>query len=352
MERRTLLLLGAAAVASVGAALVLSPDATRQTAPDAPPGSLAFPGLTGQLREATRIEIRKHDASLILQRQLGANDAWVLPDRGNYPVRPEKVREMLVGLTELRLVEARTADPGQLDRLGVDDPLRPGSTGVLLRLLGPRDLVIAELVIGRRRVRTQGNVPETVYVRRPTEAQAWLAEGRLPVDADPQLWLDRDIANIAQDRVQRVAVHRVEAPELLLVRGEGPEAKLRLEAPAVLFPLDEVALDEVARSLEYLTFLDVRPEATAPGTALGEARFTMADGLAITVRPSRDEETLWIRLTAEGGDEAGARLQARWAGWAYQVGVWKEKAFVPRLDELRQREAPAAPEPAAGSPPR
>lgn len=346
MERRTLLLLGGAAVASVGAALLLAPDATR----DASPGALAFPGLAGQLREVTGIEVRRHDAGLVLQRQLGGTDAWVLPDRGNYPVRPEKLRELLVGLTELRLVEARTADPGQLDRLGVDDPLRPGATGVLLRLLGPRERVIAELVIGRRRVRTQGNVPETVYVRRPTEAQAWLAEGRLPVDADPQLWLDRDIANIAQDRVQRVTVRRPEAPELLLVRGEGPEAKLRLEAPPVLFPLDEVALDEVARSLEYLTFLDVRPEAAAPGIPLGEARFELADGLAITIRPTRDEETLWIRLAAEGGGEAGARLQARWAGWAYQVGVWKEKAFVPRLEELRQAE-PASPPP-PGNPPR
>ena len=38
---------------------------------------------------------------------------------------------------------------------------------------------IVELVTGRRRVRTQGDVPESIYVRRPAETQAWLAEGRL-----------------------------------------------------------------------------------------------------------------------------------------------------------------------------
>ena len=345
MERRTLLLLGGAAVVSVGAALVLTPESSRQR--EIAAGTLAFEGLAARLGEATRIEVRKPDATLVLLRQ---GEAWVLPDRGNYPVRAEKIRELLVGLTELRLVEPRTADPAQLDRLGVDDPARPGSTAVLLRVLGPQDRPIAELVVGRRRVRTQGNVPETVYVRRPAEAQAWLAEGRLAVDADPQLWVDRDIANIAQDRIRRVLVKRVGEPELVLGRGEEPEARLRVQAPANPPPVDEVALDEVARSFEYLTFLDVKPEGAVQGTALGEARFELADGMAVTVWPSREAETLWIRLRAEGSADAAA-LNARWTGWAYQLGIWKEKAFTPRLEELLEREAAPDPGPAPATAP-
>ena len=48
-------------------------------------------------------------------------------------------------------------------------------------------------------MRTQGNVPEEIYVRRPDDNQSWLAEGSLQADADPQLWLDRDIMNIGHD---------------------------------------------------------------------------------------------------------------------------------------------------------
>ena len=337
MQRRTLLLLGGGAIVTVGAALLLTPQALQEEV--APPAaSLAFPGLAPRLAEAQRIEIRKHDATLTLLRQ---GEAWVLPEKGNYPVRPERVRELLVGLTELRLVESRTADPGQHDRLGVDDPAHPGSTALLLRVLAAEDRPIAELVIGRRRVRTQGNVPESAYVRRPGESQAWLAEGRLPADADAQLWLDRDVANLAADRIRRVLVRRAGEPELLLVRGEEAEAKLRLEQPADPRPLDEVSLDEVARGFEFLTFLDVRPVAGMPGTALGESRFALIDGLAVTVAPSHDGETLWIRLAAEGpGSEP---LNERWRPWAYQVGVWKEKAFIPRLEDLLPRAAPPPP---------
>lgn len=346
MQRRTLLLLGGAAIASVGAALVLTPDAWRRPGSATPPASLAFKGLAARLAEARTIEVRKQDATLVLRRQ---GEDWVLPDRTNYPARPERVRELLVGLTELRLIEPRTADPAQHDRLGVEDPLREASTGVLLRVLDAQDAPLAELVIGRRRVRTQGGVPETAYVRRPAEAQAWLAEGRLPVDADPQLWVDRDIANIAQSRIGRVVVSRTDEPELVLGRAEGAEANLQVQQPPDAPPTDEVALDGVARALEYLSFLDVTAAAGTLGTALGETRFELAHGLAITVWPHKGPDTLWIRLQAEGGAEAAA-LNARWEGWAYQVGEWKEKAFAPRLAELLPRPADPDPAPPAAPP--
>src|SRR3954452_19676836 len=122
MNGRTLLLLGGAAAASVAAALLLTPKSVEKQAMSE--GGLAFPGLATTLQGAARIEIRKHDGTLVLVRQ---GDAWVLPEKGGYPVRAEKLREMLVGLTELRLTEARTADPGQHARLGVDDPGQKGS---------------------------------------------------------------------------------------------------------------------------------------------------------------------------------------------------------------------------------
>lgn len=348
MNRRTLAILGGAAAASVAAAVLLTPkQAERQ---EMAAGGLAFPGLAATLRSAARVEVSKHDGTLVLERR---GEAWVLPARGGYPVRAEKMREMLVGLTELRLAEARTADPGQHERLGVDDPQRAGSTALLLRVLDGSGAPLAELVLGRRRVRTQGNVPESIYVRRPAEAQAWLAEGRLAVDADPQLWLDRDIANLAQDRIRRVEVHRTGEPELALARPEEPEAKLRIERPVDAPGADEVGLDEIARAFEYLTFLEVRPGAEVPGESLGETRFGLTEGLTVTVWPYLHTGDVWIRLRAEGAGAEAARLNARWEGWAYQVGVWKLKAFAPRLDDLKPREAPAAtssPEPPPATP--
>lgn len=338
MRRRTLLMLGGAAAVTVAGVLLLTPERVEHATYPGAEGDLAFPGLAERLAGAQRIEVRRHDATLTLERR---GEAWVLPGKAGYPARPARVRELLVGLTELRLAERRTSDPGLLDRLGLDDPTRPGSTAVLLRVLDGNGAPLAELVVGRRRVRTQGNVPESAYVRRPEENQAWLAEGRLPVDADAQLWLERDIANLPANRVLRLEVQRPDGPPLVLARAEGPESRLAIAVPEEAPPADEVALDEVSRAFEYLTFLDVRAEAEIPGEALGQGRFTLTDDLVVTVFPHREGDALWIRLRAEQGAEAEA-LNERWSGWAYQVGTWKEKAFVPRLEELREREAPAA----------
>ncbi len=349
MNRRNLLLLGSAAAVAVGGAIVLTPDSTEPPASSTTP--LAFPGLAARLANAAVIEVKRHDGTLVVRRE--AQDRWVLPAKADHPVRPEKVREILVGLTELRLTEQRTANPEMLERLGLDDPSKAGSTASHLRILDAQGAVIAELVLGRRRVRVQGNVPESVYVRRPSENQTWLAEGRLPLDGDPNLWIDRDLANIPRDRIRVVSVERVGEAPLVLRRGRELEAPLAVETPAEAGEMDEISLDEVARSFEFLTFLDVRKAAEIPGERLGTGRFELTDNLRIAVTVHKEGETLWAMMTAEGDEEA-TRLANRWRGWAYQVGQWKEKSFVPRLEDLR-KQPPAQPaaetpaQPAAGT---
>lgn len=333
MNRRSLLILGGAAAGAVGAAILLTPDRTEPPPSSATP--LAFPGLAPRLANAARIEVTRHDGTLVVRR--AASDSWVLPAKADHPVRPERVRELLVGLTELRLTEPRTANPEMLERLGVEDPTREGATSALLRVLDAEGRPIAELIVGRRRMRVQGNVPESVYVRRPGEAQAWLAEGRLPLDSDPNLWIDRDIANIPRDRVRAAEIHRAGEGPLLLRRGREIEAPLAVVEPAETPELDEVSLDEVSRAFEFLTFLDVRRAAEMPGEWLGEASFELTDNLRIAVAARKEGETLWVRLSATGDAEA-ARLDARWRGWAYQVGQWKERSFLPRLEDLAKQQ--------------
>ena len=52
-----------------------------------------------------------------------------------------------------------------------------------------------------------------------------------------------------------------------------------------------------------------------------------------------------------GDSEAAQKLAARVKGWTYQVGAWKEKAFVPTLDDLKAEEKPAAAPPAGDEKP-
>jgi hypothetical protein len=303
-----------------------------------PTGTLVFPGLAGKLQAATMVEISNKGKTLRIAR---GKEFWGLADRGGYKVQQDKLREMLTGLTELRIIEPRTADPAQYDRLGVGDPNGANSTANLLRVLDASGAPMAELITGHRRVRTAGNLPETLYIRRPGEAQSWLAEGRVQVDADPQLWFERDIVNIPLDRVASVVLRRGDAV-LNFAKIDGKPALIQVpDQPK----LDDYKLEDVFRALAQLTLTDVAEAAKAPGEKIGDAVYTLNDGVRITVTVARADKDIWIQLAAAGDGDAAkpaAALQAGFAGWAFQLGAWKEKSFLPVMDDLKAEE-PAKP---------
>jgi hypothetical protein len=309
------------------------------------PGTLVFPGLASKLQDAQRVTITTKGRTMTLERKGGV---WGIADKGGYRAQQDRLRELLTGLTELRVTEARTSDPEQYDRLGVGDPGKPVTTANLVRVLGPNDSVIAELIVGHRRVRTAGNVPESIYIRRVGEAQSWLAEGRLPVDADPQLWIEREITNIHKDQVAKVVSSRAEGTLEFTREGD----TMVLAVPAEHPKLDEYRVDDVGRALDSLTLTDVKPAAEEPGQKVGTAVFTLTDGVTVTATVFRADVDVWAQFLATGEGEAKAKadaLNARIGGWAYQLGSWKEKSLVPKLEELKADEPqkPEAPAPGA-----
>jgi hypothetical protein len=296
-----------------------------------PGGTLMFPGLAQALGGVATIEIVHQDKTLVIGKR--AEGGWGVASLRLYPVQETKLRGMLTALTELRLMEPRTSDPASLGRLGLDDPAGAASTASLLRLLDGGGKPVAEVVVGHRRVRTQGNGREDVYVRRPGDNQAWLAEGSLQVDTDSAQWLDRSVLDIGHAKLARVEV------------GDGAlvfapvDGKLALIEPAEHPTLDDYKVEDVGRALELLTLQAVKPDAELVAEEAGHSVFSTAEGLAVTVRVLRAGTDVWARFSAAGpGAEA---LNARLGGWSYQIGSWKQKALVPVIADLAA-EAPAA----------
>lgn len=318
-----------------------------------PAGTLMFPGLAAKLGGAARIEITHQDTTITLARKGNKPESpWGLVQRNLYPVDSSKLRGMLTALTELRLVEPRTSDPMLYSRLGLEDANDKKASSVLLKVFDASDNVIAAVLVGHRRVRTAGNVPDEVFVRKPGDAQTWLAEGNLEVDADPQLWLDRDMMNIDHGRIASIVVHRG-GTELDFAMKDG---KLVITAPANPPKLEDYKLDDLGRGLELLTFEDVvaDKDAKAPmiGDPIGTATFTTKDGLVVDVSVLKGAKDIWARFSATGSGKAkdeAAKLNARLAGWTYQLGSWKEAALTPDLDALKA--PPPSPAPAAGAAP-
>ena len=313
----------------------------RQTAQ----GTLLFPGLTPRLADAAQVEIT-HKASTLHLRRAGSDAApvWTVAERNFYPAQQDKVHELLAGLTELRLEEPRTSDPAGYARLGVEDPAGKDADSTGLRVLDGKGGVIAALIVGHARSAASGNA-DTLYVRQPGVAGAWLADGHLAASADAQDWLDRDIVNIDAAKIAGVVVTH---GDTTLTFGHAGTT-FTLTDPAQHPKLDDFKVEEVSRGLAELSFDAVQPQ-PPPGTPLGRAVFTTTDGRTVTVDVTKSGADIWAVFAAGGPDSAA--LTAKTKGWAYQLGSWKQQALVPTLDDLKAAEpAAAAPAPAAASAP-
>ncbi|MFO1023958.1 MAG: DUF4340 domain-containing protein [Acetobacteraceae bacterium] len=345
MTPRTTGILVVLGVIALGGGWYFGPGSVPRAQESAPRGSLMFPDLASKLKDAAKLEILHQGKTLTIEKR--PDGKWGIASLNNYPVQESKLRGTLTGLTELRLQEPRTSDAAQYARLGVDDPGKPDSTADLLRLLDGSGKPVAAVILGHRRVRSQADVPEEVYVRRPDDAQSWLAQGSVSADSDPSQWLDRNLLNIPADRIQAVTVGD---DALMFDRKDGSFA---LRHPTDPPKLDSYKVEDVSRALENLTLMAVKPDADAPKDEAGRVTFLTGDGLAIKATVFHAGKDVWARFAAGGDNKAEAdRLNARLAGWTFQIPNWKEKSLVPTLDDLKAAEPEKpAPAPQSAAPP-
>jgi hypothetical protein len=346
MKPRTTVGLVVLAAIAVGAGWYYGVGRTPAPETSAPVGTLVFPGLAPKLQNAAKVEIVHGGQTLTLER---VGDGWGLASSADYPVQQSKLRELLTGLTELRFVEQRTADPAQFSRLEVEDPQEKSAASTLVRVLDEAGQPIAELIVGRSRPRAEGTMSDQVYIRRPNETQAWLAEGQVPVNSgsDAKQWLDKLVADIDASKIASVTADRG-SDKLQFTAKDGT---LGLTAPADHPPLDESKVTEVGRALERVTFVDVRKDVdVGSATETAHSAFVTTDGEEISATLLKLGDETWIRLAATGtdaGTEAAKQLDGRVHGWLYQLGSWKERNLFPTMDDIK---APPPPKPEASAP--
>lgn len=336
MRTRTSVILAGIGAVVLALGIVYGSGPAGQTQ-QAAQGRLMFPDLVAKLADAARVEITHKGSTLTFDRG-GKDDpaGWGIATRGGYPAQAGKVHGLLASLTGLRLDEPRTADPALYPRLGVEDPAGKGADSTLVRVLDAKGGVIAALIVGHARAAVSGNA-DTLYVRRPGEAQSWLADGKLAPTTDPGDWIDTTVVNILADKITGDMVTR--GADTLQFARSG--ARMTLSAPADHPKLDDFKVDQVGDALANLTLQDVQ-RAPAPGKPLGRAVLTTQDGLVVTVDVSKDGDKLWVSLSASGKDAAALNKKVK--GWAYRIGSWKEQSLVPTLADLEAAQpAPAKP---------
>jgi hypothetical protein len=366
MTPRRVVILLIAGVALVGLAMWLASQ--RHLERSTLTGDLVLPDLQHQVNNVTEVSLHKGDGARTTLKRASAE--WSVAERG-WPADTTKVRKLLLDLGALNIVEEKTRLPANYPQLGVEDVNSPKASGTQVELTGPGKSWA--LIVGKSSSAKSG------YVRVASAPQTLLAAPLLSVDADPKSWLERNILDIPAERVRQVEEHPPEGAAFSVTKEKKEQSNYsvaplpkgrELSAPG--------AADAIAGGLAALTLDDVgkahaadapsaggadakgtdakgangtgtagkNPAAKAAEPKPARALFQTFDGLEIEVHGHKDGTRALISVSARAsGKEAEAeaqKLQARLAGWEFDIPEYKYNTLFRPLEELLKK----PPEPA------
>jgi hypothetical protein len=333
MQSRSLILLASATVVLVAIAILVLASGDRgvsRAAPDQP----AFPALAAKLGEVASVTVSRNGTTMTLIRD---GDSWLVAEKGNYPANAAKISQIVRAMADLTLVEPKTQNSDLYPRLEVEDPGNGKSALVAVKDKSGGDL--AQAIIGKRRYDRLGAGNDGVYLRKQGEAQAWLARGTLDPSGDPASWLDRQIIDISEKKIAKIALIQADGTKLVISRA-APDAKFAVEdAPADTKFKSEGAISGPAAALETLDLDDVKPagELSVPDKEVMKAYFTTFDGLTVDVRLMERDKSNWIAISATGSGSAEAeakKIDDKVSHWTYAIPAYKANLLKTKLADL------------------
>lgn len=368
MTPRRLLILGVLAVVALGVGLWISRGSTSSSSAEL--NAPLFPALAKELDSVTAVRLFKAGDVKLVELQRG-DSGWTVAERFGYPADGSKLRKLLLDLAEAKVVEEKTSNPQNYATLGVEDSSQQGATGLRIELAGvskPVNVIVGKVAPGAK----------SHYVRRAGEAQSWLVNRALDTSATADAWLRKEVIDVSADRVQSASIALKGAKSYSAAKTGRAAANFDVAGlPKGKELSSPAAANGFATALAGLTLTDVRPASDfAAESADGTADFKTFDGLAVHVDGWKkdDKRYITIKTSFDAGqaqrfhlpteapkqegtaspaatstqpvdnkaaqdkvEQEAAAVQAKLAGWAYEIPEYKYDAIFKPLDDLLKK---------------
>jgi hypothetical protein len=360
MRRTSFLTLLAVTVIAVVVAILVQPSG--QAAHIAGAGVPVNPQLAKAINSAARITIASHEQTFTVER---VKDGWALKEKGGYAVDPDAVKKLLVSLSEMKAEAPKTAKPDLYGRIEVRDIKNKDSESRLITVTDAKGKTLAKLILGKSHGPRAGTGPGSTYYRMPGAKQAWLARGRVDVDADPVKWLKRKIADIGADRFRSIDVTSDGKTVVVAREGVGKGMKLKTEPlPDGMVPKKDGSVGALASAFADLEFDDVKPitKVDFDKNLVSTAEYRSFDGLVLKVKVAKaGKDEYWVAIeptidesaivkpegeaakkvklkTLDEVKKERAAIEAHVKGWAFKLPSTITRHFRAKLKDLIQKE--------------
>jgi len=297
-------------------------------------GEVAFPKLQGNLDKVSEVTLVNRDTEIIVVRK---GEHWVLPEKHDYAAKIDKVRTLLLGFEEMKLIERKTAKPDRFGRLNVDDPKGKEARAVRVTLKGTNGEVLADAVVGKKKYDLSRTGIAGTYVRRANTEQAWLGSSELDPGRSERLWLARKLLDVKKKRIHSYKIEHADGETVVASRKSPADENFILDTlPDGQRLKNKSAADGNATTLAFLEFEDVRPAAdlTFP-SPIARSEFVTFNGLIIRFEVAEIDDAKWVRVNVAAGEQIPVPEELAASDDKEQQKVEEEK-LPPVADEVAE----------------
>jgi len=306
MNRKSfLILLGLVAVLGGAGLALFWQDLISWRNADAKTGAKLFARLPVNDVAQIRFKDGKGEVTLALK-----DGRWVVKQRGDYGASVQDIRDLLVKLPDVKVVQTESVGAPLLPRLDLADPAKtakPGDgAGTLLELSDKGGKVIGSLLLGKKVIKTEDSplpikqeTPVGRYVLSPgSQTVLVISDALNSAEAKPARWLAKDF--FKAERVKSVAASGNGAQWKISRSEEYGEWKFADGAGK----LDASAAVAAANSLSSLVFSDVAPDVKAasfekPRTIVADTFDNLAYTIRLAKMPAGDDYYLSFAVSGE-----------------------------------------------------
>ncbi len=309
----------------------------RTSTSNLPDHGLLFPELVDQINDVTTISVRTNQSELSV---IHENEAWRVKELEFYPARFSLVQNFLIGMSQLRKLEAKTENPDKhaaLDLVGIEIMESPT---IKITLLSADSEILADLYIGKQKSSRRNPHLYEYYVREPNQDQTWLSESSQLIFSKPFDWLDSEIVDLDENRVREVQIMSHNTTPIRVYKSSGMDKNYQLtNVPDRHKIRYQYSINDIGEVFRDLQFEDVKKSAGWVTRATVTAK--TFDGLEVIAKLGSGELRDYAvfstdvdeAATTETQEEA-FNLNRRWEGWAYKMSDVRLTAIDKKFDDF------------------
>jgi Domain of unknown function (DUF4340) len=296
MKAKTLGILAAITITGIVLAIFVNQKPASQLPSS---GELLFPSLLSAVNDVSEIVVETKDQTVTLMR---TENTWRVKEEAGYRADVEKVKQTLIGLAELRILEPKTKNPELYDRLGLQDKEAEGSLSTTVTLKTPSNHEAALVIVGNQRPAKGNPRMSEIYARKPGDPQTWLTIGNLPLEKVAGEWFDKEITALTTKRVHRVTIRHPGGETLLVSKDKPEDLDFQLDSiPAGSKVASQFNVNNVVGTLVQLSLEDVKEaqEVNFQDRSGVTVVLETFDGLRLHVQTAKMEDKIFGKFSAE-----------------------------------------------------